>query len=132
MAPGKATADPVTSCDELPIGLGRTTRSARSCATLCYMSEGDPSRVGVRELRQNLSIYLDRVKDGESLEVTERGHVVARLSPSEEGSSTYEQMVNDGRINPGKGGLASLGPPPSGSRRPLSDVLRELRDDEID
>jgi prevent-host-death family protein len=96
------------------------------------MSEGTPSRFGGRELRQNLSIYLDRVKDGESLEVTERGHVVARLSPSGEGSSTYEQMVADGRISSGKGGLAGLGPPPSGGGRALSDVLGELRDEEID
>jgi prevent-host-death family protein len=94
------------------------------------MSEGNPPRVGVRELRQNLSVYLGRVKDGESLEVTERGHVVARLGPSGDGAPTYEQMLADGRINPGRGGLASLGRPPSGSGRPLSDVLRELRDEE--
>jgi len=37
--------------------------------------------VGVRELRQNLSRYLERVKDGETLTVTERGHEVARLGP---------------------------------------------------
>jgi prevent-host-death family protein len=35
--------------------------------------------VGVRELRQNLSKYLDRVKAGEELTVTERGRAVARL-----------------------------------------------------
>jgi antitoxin (DNA-binding transcriptional repressor) of toxin-antitoxin stability system len=33
-------------------------------------------------LRQNLSRYLDRVKDGETLTVTERGREVARLVPS--------------------------------------------------
>jgi prevent-host-death family protein len=38
--------------------------------------------VGVRELRQNLSRYLERVKEGETLMVTERGHEVARLVPS--------------------------------------------------
>jgi prevent-host-death family protein len=38
--------------------------------------------VGVRELRQNLSRYLERVKEGETLTVTERGHEVARLVPS--------------------------------------------------
>ncbi|HWX45135.1 MAG TPA: type II toxin-antitoxin system prevent-host-death family antitoxin [Solirubrobacteraceae bacterium] len=38
--------------------------------------------VGVRELRQNLSRYLERVKDGETLTVTERGREVARLVPS--------------------------------------------------
>lgn len=38
--------------------------------------------VGVRELRQNLSRYLERVKEGETLAVTERGREVARLIPS--------------------------------------------------
>ena len=39
------------------------------------------NRVGVRELRQNLSRYLVDVKQGESFAVTERGREVARLSP---------------------------------------------------
>jgi prevent-host-death family protein len=38
-------------------------------------------RVGVRELRQNLSVYLRRVRRGETLEVTERGNSVALLDP---------------------------------------------------
>lgn len=42
--------------------------------------------VGVRELRQNLSKYLERVKRGEALTVTERGREVARLVPSEAGA----------------------------------------------
>lgn len=37
--------------------------------------------VAVRELRQNLSKYLRRVKEGETLTVTERGREVARLVP---------------------------------------------------
>ncbi len=37
--------------------------------------------VGVRELRQNLSRYLDRVKAGQELVVTEHGREVARLIP---------------------------------------------------
>lgn len=45
------------------------------------MSSNAPT-VGVRELRQNLSKYLTRVKAGESLVVTERGEEVARLVPS--------------------------------------------------
>lgn len=39
-------------------------------------------QVGIRELRQNLSVYLRRVAEGETLEVTERGRPVARLAPS--------------------------------------------------
>jgi prevent-host-death family protein len=46
-------------------------------------------KVGVRELRQNLSRYLERVKDGETLTVTERGHEVARLVPSGAGIDPY-------------------------------------------
>lgn len=46
------------------------------------------ARVGVRELRQNLSRHLARVKDGASLEVTEHGRVVARLSPAGEAVPT--------------------------------------------
>ena len=38
--------------------------------------------VGVRELRQNLSKYLDRVKVGETFTVTEHGREVARLGPT--------------------------------------------------
>lgn len=41
--------------------------------------------VGVRELRQNLSRYLELVKAGEALVVTERGREVARLVPSNAG-----------------------------------------------
>ncbi len=44
------------------------------------------SSVGVRELRQNLSKHLERVKGGETLTVTERGREVARLVPTNRGS----------------------------------------------
>jgi prevent-host-death family protein len=39
---------------------------------MCYMPSRS-STVGVRELRQNLSIYLARVKKGRALTVTEHG-----------------------------------------------------------
>jgi prevent-host-death family protein len=38
-------------------------------------------RIGVRELRQHASRYLERVARGESLEVTDRGRPVARFVP---------------------------------------------------
>jgi len=47
------------------------------------------SSVGVRELRQNLSRYLERVKAGEALDVTEHGRLVARLSPAADPSDVY-------------------------------------------
>ena len=50
-------------------------------------------RIGVRELRQNLSKYLRRVKDGEVLDVSERGRVVARLVPLAEGGERYAELA---------------------------------------
>jgi prevent-host-death family protein len=47
--------------------------------------------VGVRELRQNLSRYLDRVKAGEPLVVTEHGREVARLVPSS--ANAYAELA---------------------------------------
>ncbi|MCJ7712684.1 MAG: type II toxin-antitoxin system prevent-host-death family antitoxin [Chloroflexi bacterium] len=96
------------------------------------MSEGDrPSRVGVRELRQNLSVYLDRVKAGETLEVTEHGHPVARLTPKPaERMSILDQMIADGRITLATGDHRTLPPPPKIPGRPLSEILQEMRDED--
>jgi prevent-host-death family protein len=39
--------------------------------------------VGIRELKNKLSHYLDRVKKGENLAVTEHGRTIAYILPSE-------------------------------------------------
>ena len=87
--------------------------------------------VGVRELRQNLSVYLDRVKAGEMLEVTEHGRPVARLAPNvPQRLSLIDEMIADGRITPAKGDRTRLPPPPNIPGRPLSEILQEMRDEE--
>ena len=93
----------------------------------------DDARVGVRELRQNLSVYLDRVKAGETLEVTERGQPVARLGPLPvDRVSRYDRLVADGVIRRGSGDLLDLGPPPpaGAGARPLSGIIRDMRDED--
>lgn len=88
--------------------------------------------VGVRELRQNLSKYLDRVKEGESLVVTERGREVARLVPSGATSPSLLRLIEMGATVP-TGRLSSLGPP--GGRAAtgvgIQDVLDDTRADRI-
>lgn len=37
------------------------------------------TEVGIRELRDHLSRYLDRVQDGEEVVVTDRGRAIARV-----------------------------------------------------
>ena len=103
---------------------------------MCYMSEADrkTARVGVRELRQNLSVYLDRVKAGESLEVTEHGRPVARLAPNPPHQmSIVDRMTADGRITPATHDHR-LTPPPPPDPAPeypsLSGILQEMRDED--
>jgi prevent-host-death family protein len=60
---------------------------------MCYVVTHMASVVGVRELRQNLSKYLARVKQGEDLEVTERGQVVARLIPAGSSTGTSSELA---------------------------------------
>ncbi len=55
--------------------------------------------VGIRELRENLRSFLDRVKSGEEVVITERGKAVARVVPA--GSqATFDRLVREGRIRP--------------------------------
>lgn len=62
-------------------------------------------RIGVRELRQHASRYLDRVKAGETVEVTERGELVALLVPPTPASNARERLIATGRLTPGSGPL---------------------------
>ena len=91
-----------------------------------------PERVGIRELRQNLSVYVKRVRDdGRAYEVTERGEPVARLTPLEDRpTSRMEQMIADGRITPATRRIEDLPPPIELSGRPLSEILQEMRDED--
>lgn len=84
-------------------------------------------RVGVRELRQNLSVYLRRVKAGESLEVTERGRTVALLVPLEEGASPLARLIEAGRAREPVHELAELAPPAGEPTCELSRALEEER-----
>ena len=60
---------------------------------MCYIATHMVGTVGVRELRQNLSRYLERVKRGEALVVTERGREVARLIPSGAAAEPYADLA---------------------------------------
>jgi prevent-host-death family protein len=103
---------------------------------MCYMSETNdrPARVGVRELRQNLSVYLDRVKAGESFEVTEHGQPVAQLGPRPSTlSSKMDQMIADGRITPATIRPGDIPPPlpdPDPDGPTLTDILLRMRDED--
>ena len=62
-------------------------------------------RIGVRELRQNASRYLARVKAGETVEVTERGTLIALLTPPSPAESARDRLIAEGRLIPASGPL---------------------------
>jgi prevent-host-death family protein len=98
---------------------------------MCYIVTHS-SIVGVRELRQNLSVYLARVKKGEALTVTEHGAVVAVLRPVQHEDSVIGRLLAEGRVRP------ATRPPSTIARarriklpKPLSRILDDQREDSI-
>jgi prevent-host-death family protein len=97
---------------------------------MCVMKSPRRS-IGVRELRQNLSVYLRRVKRGEALEVTERGQAVAVLVPLRPDATPLDRLVAAGLASPPQGDLLELGLPPGRVSRRLSEALEESRQDRL-
>ena len=84
-------------------------------------------RIGVRELRQQASRYLDRVKSGETVEVAERGQLVALLVPPSPAREARDRLIADGRLIPASGVLRL--PRRVKAQNSSEAVLDELRED---
>ncbi len=91
--------------------------------------------VTVSELNRQTARVLDRIKAGESLEISEYGRTVARLLPATPttGVPLLDRLIAQGRAVP----AANPGPiPPTPPRDDaegsvsLSTALAEMRDDE--
>jgi prevent-host-death family protein len=89
-------------------------------------------RVGVRELRQNLSRYLREVKEGETFAVTERGREVARLLPSGPVDSPIARLVAERGATMPRGNLLARESerPPAGAPS-SAEILDELREERL-
>ena len=89
--------------------------------------------VGVRELRQNLSRYLARVKAGEGFIVTERGEEVARLTPSAGHETPLTHLIAEHGASIPRGDLLlALTPPDAPAQGPPSTiVLDEVREERL-
>ena len=87
--------------------------------------------MGVRELRQNLSKYLERIKRGECLEVTERGRPVAVLAPLPPAAGAMARLVAAGRLTAPARDLDALLPPEGQASTTLSRALTEERADRL-
>ena len=111
---------------------------------MCYMARSSAGvsphptpldHVGVRELRQNLSVYLERVVAGESLEVTDRGRAVAMLVPLGPRATLVDRLIASGRATPAKLRLEEVprlqGQMPRGLGGRAQRALQRLREDTV-
>ena len=57
--------------------------------------------VGVRDLRSNLSSWLDRVRDGDEVVITERGQPVARIVGYDR-KSKLQELIDAGIVTPAR------------------------------
>src|SRR5262245_61913200 len=97
--------------------VGNTAANVSQMCHVCGLEPGDESdpcgynpcvsvatkpriRAGVREVKNNLSAYLERVRDGEEIVITDRGHPVARLTSLEPDVDRLHTLVEQGVLKP--------------------------------
>jgi prevent-host-death family protein len=106
--------------EPLPVSGGR--RAARSREPGRPASRAEQSgraqagaRIGIRELRQHASVYVDLAEKGYTVDITNRGRLVARLVPVGEAGSPLERLIAAGIVEPADepGGAAGLDPYPA-------------------
>jgi antitoxin (DNA-binding transcriptional repressor) of toxin-antitoxin stability system len=99
-------------------------------------------RIGIRELRQHASIYVDLVERGYTVDITNRGRLVAQMVPVRQPDSPLERWIARGVVERAEeeGSVLDVDPCPAGAGRgargtrgtrpTASDELRRMRDDE--
>ena len=72
-------------------------------------------RIGIRELRQHASVYVDLAERGYTVDITNRGRLVAQLVPVREPGSPLERLIAAGIIESAEepGGVGDIEPYPS-------------------
>lgn len=83
------------------------------------------TEVGIRELRDNLSRYLDRIQQGEEVVVTDRGRAIARVLPVS-GERTIDRLIREGKVAPASTRERSL-PKRVAAKKSVSPLVGEQR-----
>lgn len=81
--------------------------------------------VGVRELRNNLSRFLDRVRSGEEVVVTDRGRAIARVVPLG-AERALDRLIAQGVVTPARQPKRRT-PKPIKTKGTVSDLVAEQR-----
>lgn len=83
------------------------------------------AEVGIRELRDHLSKYLEQVQGGSELVVTDRGRAIARLLPMS-GERTIDRLIREGKVSPARTRKRGM-PTPLEAKGTVSDLVAEQR-----
>ena len=81
--------------------------------------------VGIRDLRDNLSRYLERARAGEEVVVTDHGRAVARIVAFDV-ERPIDRLVREGRVTPAPSRVRKR-PRPAPASGTVSDLVAEQR-----
>jgi antitoxin (DNA-binding transcriptional repressor) of toxin-antitoxin stability system len=88
-------------------------------------------RIGIRELRQHASVYVDLVERGYTVDITNRGRLVAQMIPVRDPESPLERWIAKGIIERAEdeGSVLEVDPysGAAGGQPAASQALAELR-----
>lgn len=92
-------------------------------------------RIGIRELRQHASVYVDLAEKGYIVDITNRGRLAARLVPAQEPESPLERLIAAGIVLPAEepGNLLDIEPAPAvpAGQPTASEILQDMREDKL-
>jgi prevent-host-death family protein len=89
------------------------------------------TRVGIREFRNNLKVYLEQVERGDSIEITKNGRTIGVLVPKQRDDDAVERLIAEGTLLPAESGHHDVRLPrriqPSSASPSTDELLDELR-----
>ena len=133
--PDERDPRPVSRTHSLPPGRAARTREPGRPASRAEAATRTSARtrIGIRELRQHASVYVDLAERGYTVDITNRGRLVAQLVPVREPGSPLERLIAAGIIEPAEeaGGVGDLEPYPAlrAGQPTASEILAQMRQD---
>ena len=119
---GRRTQDRVARTREAGRPAVRAEATTRAAAS---------TRIGIRELRQHASVYVDLAEKGYTVDITNRGRLVAQLVPVREPGGPLERLIAARIIEPAEegGGVGDLDPYPAlpAGQPTASEILGQMR-----
>ena len=117
---------PIGAIDDRPASRAEPNVATLEAVQWLHPPRGEPViQVGVRELRNNLSRYLERVRGGEDVIVTDRGRAVARVLPVGT-ERVLDRLIAEGVVIPAPQAKRPAGGPIKGTGT-VSDLVAEQR-----